>query len=178
MARAAVRGGGIEVDGLAETMRALRRFDKEVGKEAVDIFRTEAKAVQADAKAHARGAHPAAPSNTAWIGRSATGQGAGIKLKAHHGRGMGLAVEWGAHRWHIRAWPAEKTRGYIQSAMRRRTFRVHQGKGFDVKGSGGPGYVIQPAIRRALPGMEKRVADKLQALMVRELNKAGVPRGR
>jgi hypothetical protein len=61
--------------------------------------------------------------------------------------------------------------------MRRRTFRPWQGNQFDVKGGGGPGYVIQPAIRRHLPGMEDRVADRLQKLLSRELDKAGVRRG-
>ena len=169
------RGGHIEVDGLEETIKALRKFDKEVGKEAVDIFRDEAKMVQASAKANAR-AHPASPSSGSWIGRSATAKGAGVKLIARKGDYRAHASEWGMHRWQMRTWQGS-IRGYVQSAMRRRTFRPWKGSEFDVEGGGGPGYVIQPAIRKHLPGMEKRVADQLSALLRKTLDRAGVPRG-
>ena len=177
MARAQVRGGHIEVVGLAETVRALGKFSKETRAEAIDIFRDEAKTVQATAKARAQ-AHPASPSSTSWIGRSATGTGAGVKLIAAKGDHRAHASEWGMHRWQIRSWSG-RIRGYVQSAMRRRTFRPWSGNHFDVKGSSGPGYVIQPAIRQHLPGMEERVADRLSKLLTKTLDKAGVPkRGR
>lgn len=170
-----LRGGGIEVDGLAESIRALSKWDKEVRREAVEIFRDEAKTVQAAAKANAK-AHPASPSSTSWIGRSATGQGAGVKLIAAKGNSRGHATEWGMAGWQYRNWQG-RIRRTVQYAMRRRTFLPWKGNQFDVRGGGGPGYVIQPAIRRHLPGMEERVADKLQALLRRELDRAGVPRG-
>ena len=169
------RGGHIEVDGLAETIKALRKFDKEVGKEAVAIFRDEAKRVQASAKGNAR-RHPSQPSSGAWIGRSATATGAGVKLIASKGDRRGYASEWGMHRWQMRNW-AGRVRGYTQSAMKRRTFRRWGGNQFDVKGTTGPGYVIQPAIRTHLPGMEERVAGQLTALLTKTLDRAGVPRG-
>ena len=169
------RGGHIEVDGLEETIKALRKFDKEVGKEAVEIFRVEAKTVQATAKANAR-AHPASPSSGSWIGRSATAKGAGVKLIAAKGDYRAHASEWGMHRWQIREWGG-KVRGYVQSAMRRRTFRPWTGNTFDVRGGGGPGYVIQPAIRQHLPGMEERVAAGLMKILNRALDQAGVRRG-
>jgi hypothetical protein len=175
VAKTQVRGGHIEVDGLAETIRALSKWDKAVRKEAVDIFRDEAKTVQATAKRNAQSG-AASSSSASWIGRSATGQGAGVKLIAAKGNSRGYASEWGMHRWHIREWQG-RVRGYVQRAMRRRTFRPWQGNQFDVKGGGGPGYVFQPAIRRHLPGMEDRVADRLQKLLSRELDKAGVRRG-
>ena len=165
-------GGGIEVDGLAESIRAISRWDKEVRKEAVEIFRDEAKIVQAKAKANAR-AHPAAPSSSAWIGRSATGKGAGVTLLPNKGDSRAYATEFGMHKWQYRDWHG-KVWGTVQGAMRRRTFSRYVG----MTGGLGPGYVIQPAIRAHLPGMEKRVADRLSALLTRELNKAGVPRGR
>ena len=170
-----VRGGHIEVEGLAETIRALSRWDKAARKEAVEVFRDEAKTVQASAKANAR-AHPASPSSGSWIGRSATGQGAGVKLIAKKGNYRAHASEWGMYRWQMRTWSG-RIRGYVQSAMKRRTFRPWSGNQFDVKGSSGPGFVIQPAIRKHLPGMEKRVADRLSKILSRELDKAGVPRG-
>jgi hypothetical protein len=175
MARADVRGGGIQVEGLSETIRALGKWDKAARKEAVEIFRDEAKAVQSAAKARAPSSHPGAPSNTAWIGRSATGTGAGVSLLGAK-NGRAAATEWGMHTWHIPRKRGGST-GYVQSALRRRIFKPWVGNQFDVKGGTGPGYVIQTTIRRHLPGMEDRVADKLQALLVRELNKAGVPRG-
>jgi len=171
MAKTRTVGGGIEVEGLAETIRAIGRWDKAVRKEAVDIFRDESKIVQARAQANSR-AHYAAPSNNAWIGRSATGQGAGVKLRAAQGSGRGYATEFGMHKWQYRTW-GNTIRGTVQSAMRHRTFKPFLG----ITGGLGPGYVIQPAIKAHLPGMDKRVADKLHALLNRELNKAGVPRG-
>ena len=171
MAKTRTLGGGIEVEGLAESVRAIARWDKGVRKEAVEIFRDEAKIVQAKAKANAR-AHPASPSHSGWIGRSATGQGAGVKLIARKGDSRAYATEFGMHRWQYRDWAGVVT-GTIQRAMRGRTFYPFVG----ITGGVGPGYVIQPAIRQHLPGMEKRVATRLSALLTRELNRAGVPRG-
>lgn len=164
-----VRGGHVEVVGLEETIKALRRFDREVGKEAVDIFRAEAKTVQAIARANMKAAGPAATGRKGWIGRSATAKGAGVKLIARSGRAH--QAEWGMHRWQL--WG----RGTVQTALSRRTFRPWKGNAFDVRGGGGPGYVIQPAIRSHLPGMEPRVAGLLSLLLRRTLDKAGVPRG-
>ncbi len=164
------RGTGIKVEGLDETIRALGKFSKEFRGEAVQIFRDEAKVVQLRAKANAS-VHPASPRNKAWIGRSATSKGAGVKLKAFHGRGLGLASEWGMHTWQL--WG----RRTVQSAMSRRTFKPWGGTRFDVGGKSGPGYVIQPAIRAHLPGMEKRVADRLSRLLTKALDRAGVRRG-
>ncbi len=175
MAKASLRTSeGVYVEGLDETIRALRRFDKEVGREAVDIFRDEAKVVQANAKARAK-LDPAAPSNSSWIGRSATSKGAGVTLLGHKGKFRAHATEWGMGGWQHRTWGGE-IRRTTQSAMKRRTFRRWHGSGFDVKGGSGPGNVIQPAIRKHLPGMEKRVATKLHALLNRTLDKAGVRR--
>ena len=168
------RQTGVQVEGLDESIRALGKWSKESKREAVDIFRDEAKAVQSKAKARAK-AHPAAPGSTAWIGRSATGKGAGVKLIARKGDSRAHATEWGMHRWQHRTWQG-RVRGTVQRVMKRRTFQSWRGNAFDVKGSG-PGYVIQPTIRAHLPGMEKRVADRLQKLLIRELNRAGVPRG-
>ena len=173
-AKTRVIGGGIEVDGLAESIRALQKWDKGVRAEAVDIFRDEAKDVQKKAKRLATRA-PGATGRTSWIGRSATGQGAGVKMNAGKNP-RAWATEWGMESWHQRTWGGT-VRGWIQSALRRRVFMPYQGVNFDVKGGSGPGYVIQAAIRRHLPGMEERVANRLQKLLTRELNRAGVPRG-
>ena len=166
--------GGIEVEGLSETIRALGRYDKKVRAEAVDIFRDEAKAVQAAAKAIARQA-PSATKSVAWIGRSATGQGAGIKLNAGKNP-RAWATEFGMSKWHQRTWGGT-VRGWVQSALSRRTFQPFKGVSFDVSGGSGPGYVIQHTIRRMLPGMEQRVANRMSALLSRELDKARVRRG-
>jgi hypothetical protein len=99
-----------------------------------------------------------------------------VKLIAAKGSHRGYASEWGMHKWQIRNWRGQM-RGYVQRAMKRRTFKPWGGSHFDVKGGAGPGYVIQPAIRYHLPGMEERVAERLQALLRRELDKAGVKRG-
>ena len=176
MARASVRGGGVEVEGLAESIRALRKFSKEAGREAVDIFRDEAKEVQKKAKRRVRGSHPSAPSSTSWIGRSATGKGAGVKLTAKGGDYRAHATEWGRHLHQYKPWNRTDIWRIPQRLMRVRTFNDWSGNQFDVKGSG-PGYVIQPTIRQHLPGMEERVADRLSKLLRRILDREGVPRG-
>ena len=149
MAKTRVVGGGVEVEGLAESIRAISRWDKAVRKEAVEIFRDEAKIVQARAKSNAQ-RHYAAPSNTAWIGRSATGKGAGVKLRAAPSDGRGYATEFGMDSWQYRNWQGD-IKGTVQHAMRHRTFNPFVG----ITGGVGPGYVIQPAIKAHLPGMEK-----------------------
>ena len=169
-ARTQTRGGGAEVVGLEESIKAIRKFSKEAGREAVDIFRDEAKTVQALARSNAQAAGAAATSRASWVGRSATAKGAGVKLIARSGRAH--QAEWGMHRWQV--WG----RGTVQSVMQRRTLREWNGNAFKVRGGGGPGYVIQPAIRRHLPGMEPRVAGQLTLLLRKLLDAEGVPRGR
>ncbi len=172
--RATAADGGIVVDGLAETIKALRKFDKEVGKEAVDIFRDEAKTVQNLAKRLATRA-PAASSATGWIGRSATAKGAGVKLNAGKNP-RAWATEWGMESWQYNDWGGHQ-RATVQKGMERRTFLPWRGSKFTVRPGPGPGHAIQQALRNLLPGMEERVAKQLQALLVKTLNKAGVPRG-
>ena len=165
MARTQTRtGAGVEVIGLKETVRALGRFRREAGREAVAIFRTEAKKVQARARSHAQAAGPAATGRASWVGRSATQRGAGVRLNARTGRAH--QAEWGMHRWQI--WG----RGTTQTAMSRRTLQPWRGNQFDVRGGSGPGYVIQPAIRAHLPGMERRVARQMSALLTRLQSRA------
>ncbi len=170
---AAPRHGEIRVEGLAETIKALRKFDREVGKEAVDIFRDEAKLVQKTAKSIATKA-PAATHNTGWIGRSATGKSAGVSMLPHK-NARAYATEWGMEQWQYRDWSG-KQRGTVQKAMKRRTFKSWRGNKFTVRPGPGPGHVIQQSIRNHLPGMEKRVAKRLHALLNKQLDRAGVKR--
>ena len=175
MVKTSLRTTGVQVEGLDGTIRALRRFSKEAGKEAVDVFRVEAKMVQAKATANAH-AHPSSSGATGWIGRSATGKGAGVSLLGSKTRMRPNATEFGMHRFQYRKWGGG-IRGTVQRVMRRRTFRAWKGNQHDLSGASGPGYVIQPAIRKHLPGMEERVANRLSNLLRRQLDKAGVPRG-
>lgn len=170
MATTQVRGTGAKVVGLEGSIKAIRKFSKAAGAEATDIFRDEAKVVQAIARANAQAAGAAATKRASWVGRSATAKGAGVKLIARTGRAH--QAEWGMHRWQV--WG----RGTTQTLMSRRTLRPWSGNAFDVRGGSGPGFVIQPAIRRHLPGMEPRVAGKLTLLMRKLLDAEGVPRGR
>ena len=172
-ARGESLSGRIEVEGLSESIRALNKWDKKVKGEAVDIFRDEAKMVQKKAQARLS-LVPSAP-RKAVIGRSATGAGAGVKLRGS-AFPRAFATEFGMHKWHQRTWGGT-VRGWVQSALSRRTFLPYKGVQFDVKGGSGPGYVIQHTLRKVLPGMEERVADRLSKLLTKELNKAGVPRG-
>jgi len=69
--------GGIEVDGLAETINALGKLDKQYKKEAVGIFREVATDVQKRSQAKI-GRVGRYPTRQGIIGRSATSTGAGV----------------------------------------------------------------------------------------------------
>jgi hypothetical protein len=163
--------GGVEVEGLAETVKALGKLDPLYRKEAVETFRDAAKDVQKRAKARGVPAGYRGPKPR--IGRSATRTGAGVKLRTSARSGVpAYAAEFGEvvatvyarrvgqYRFKQRTAPAFKPP--TSSDMMRNT----------------GGYMIQPVIRARLPHWEREVAERISALIDKALRQAGVPRGR
>lgn len=161
--------GGLEVDGLAQAVRALNRVSPELRKEAVDIFRDEAKMVQAKAQARI-GRVGRYPKTKGMIGRSATGAGAGVKLRASK-YPWALQAEYGEKVGHVYGHP------YGQVAFRRRTAAPFKPPTSSDMGRNKGGYMIQPVIRQQLPFIAKRAGDRMLKLMDKALRRAGVPRG-
>ena len=162
------RDSGVRVEGLRESLLALNRFDKAVGKEARDLIRDETKRIQDAARAVSTG-DPGEASSRAWIGRRVSTKGAGILLNAER-YPRALSTEFGTftHSVYGRRRPARY--------MRRRVFSTWTGNRWSSTGDGS-GRVIQPTIRRMLPSSVEALADGLLALVRRELDRAGVKRG-
>ena len=161
--------GGVEVDGLAESIRALGKLDGEYRKEAVAVFRTVATDIQKRSQAKI-GAVGRYPTRSGIIGRSATGTGAGVTLRASkypwaYGAEYGEAVAnvFGPK--------------YPQQKMKRRTFGTFRPPTSSDMWTNSGGYMIQPTIRAAMPKIQDQVATQLTALIDRALRDAGVPRG-
>ena len=167
-----VKSGGVTVDGLTESIKVLGKLDKGYRKEAVAILRVGAKDVakQSRAQLNRVGRYPSG-SPASSIGFSATGKGAGVKLRAHS-RPWLLGAEFGEVVAHVYGHPVG------QSRFRRRTFgRWKPPTSKDLNKNTG-GYIIQPTIRRLLPKIEKQVARDLDELTKRAFRKGGVHGGR
>jgi hypothetical protein len=160
----------IKVEGLTEAIRALNRANRDLGAEARGVLREAAITVQTAARARMGAGGGNYPHRAGMIGRSASSKGAGVSLKV--GRyPWAYGAEFGAKR----AWVF----GRVMSAgkLRRRQFPVWRGNQFVVRGSSGPGWLIQPAIRDNLPKITQRVADGLDEIFDKAMSSAGVPRG-
>ena len=158
--------GGIQVDGLNETIRALGKVDRQLKAEAVDTLRDGAKRVQADAQGRIGAGGYRMKRNKGMIGRSATATGAGIKLRASK-YPWAYAAEYGEVVANVFGpWVG-------QSRMRRRTAARFKPPGADfTKGDGG--WMIQPAIRKHLPELRLEAGRKITELVTRSMKSSGV----
>ena len=165
------RRGGIEVDGLAESIKALGKVDKAYKQEAVQVFRDSAKDVQRRAQGRI-GNHPGYRMGTqkGMIGRSATATGAGVKLRASK-YPWAYAAEFGEVVADVFG------RAVGQGRFRRRTAAPFKPPtSSDMRVNTG-GYMIQPTIRKRMPHIEKQLANDLTLTFDKALRKAGVPDG-
>ena len=163
------RRGGIEVDGLAETVRALGKLDKEYKREAVDIFRDQSKKVQAQSQALI-GKVGRYPKAKGMIGRSATSTGAGVKLRASK-----YPWAYGAEYGEVVASVYGRPVG--QYRMRRRTHGPFKPPTSSDMAKNTGGYMIQPTIRRLLPSIADDAGTRMTKLVDKAMRKAGVPDG-
>jgi len=170
-----VRGGGVEVEGLDGMIKALARVDKKYKKEAVQVFRDAAKDVQKRAQG-AIGRVGRYPTKAGMIGRTATPQGAGVKLRAAKYR-WSDAAEFGEVWADIPQYDGDgegHTVARPQSSFKRRTFGLFKPPtNRDLMKSKG-GYMIQPAIRARLPHWEVEAGERLMDITGRAMKQQGV----
>lgn len=170
MASPYTKGYGVKVDGLAESIRALKKLDPAYRKEAVGIFRTSAQEVQVKAQ-RSIGHVGRYPKRKGMIGRSATGTGAAVKLRAKK-YPWALSAEYGEVVADVYGVP------YPQEAFKRRTMGIWRPPTSQDMFKNKGGYMVQPVLRAMLPKITKQASDDLTDLIDRAMRKAKVPRGR
>lgn len=182
---AGISGGslGFEVDGLKESMRFLGKVGPELRKEAVDVIKKRTLVVKSDAQGRLaatpgvrRSKYPGG--KTAIVHRaSTTGAAVGIN---RNGRNPSIfAAEFGAYRqWVARRYGRTRGEFWPQNAMKRRTFPVYRGNQFKPRGGAGPGWIVQPTIRRHIDSFDEGLANDLMPVFDKAARRAGVPRGR
>lgn len=150
----------LHVDGLTEALRGLNTVDREAGRTARALLADGAKTIQhaAQAKLGRRPGGGTYPRRTGMVGRSASAKGAGVTL-----RGGRYPWAWGAEYGARRAWVWGRVT--VQSKLRRRQFPIWRGNQFVVRGRGGPGWIIQPAIRENLDRVLEGIADGLERVI-------------
>lgn len=156
-ARTVVVGGAIAVEGLAESIRGLRKVDADISKLIVKITREGAKnpvASTARRKWSAQRINPSKANKA--ITASGTTRGAAIKLRVT-AVPTAAAVEFGAHIHFVFGRPIPA------SQMKSRVFLPWRGNAFTVAPGASTGYVVQDAIRETLPIIERRWLDDVIA---------------
>ncbi|RLA51266.1 MAG: hypothetical protein DRQ98_11760 [Gammaproteobacteria bacterium] len=178
----------IEVDGLKESIRFLGKVGKDLRKEAVNIIKENTVRVKSEAQAKMqtspgvqRNGYPL--TKTAIIHR-ASGKGASVGINRASSKGRNAAIfpaEFGTYQAMV---PVFRGRGRAggrrwmgQNEMRRRTFPVWRGNQFKPRGRAGPGWIVQPTIRKWMPKFDKQLAEDLMPVFNEAARRAGVPRG-
>jgi hypothetical protein len=141
MARTLNLEGGLAVEGLTESIRGLRKVDKELARLVTDEIRYQARQIVLPrARANWAG-QPIRPSQAASaVKHQADQKGASLVLRyAPHPYAAG--VEFGSHRY--------------------RQFRSWRGNQFTVTPGSSTGYVVQDAIRATLPKVEATLIGEL-----------------
>jgi hypothetical protein len=158
----------LQVDGLAESIKALAYIERDLGNAARGALRDAAKVVQFDAQRRISGRPGGGsyPRRRGMVGRSGTNKGAAVKL-----RGSKYPWAWGAEYGAKRAWVFGRVT--TQGQLRRRQFPVWRGNQFVVRGRGGPGWAIQPAIRRNLPRVTADIEEALGELVREAFRRQG-----
>ena len=164
---ATTKYGGISVDGLNETIRALGKVDKRLKAEAVDTMRDGAKRVQADAQGRMGAGGYRMKRNKGMIGRSATSTGAGIKLRASK-YPWAYAAEYGEVVGNVFGPRVGQYR------FRRRTAAPFKPPTSSDMAKNTGGWMIQPAIRKHLPELRLEAGRKITELVTRSMKSSGV----
>jgi len=159
-------GGGIQVDGLAETIRALGKVDSKLKAEAIDVLRDGAKQVQKVAQSNIGAGGYRLGKQRGMIGRSATSTGAGLKLRASK-YPWAYAAEYGEVVAHVFGKPVGQFRFKSRTAAE---FKPPTSSDMS-KNKGG--YMIQPAIRKMLPVLREEAGERITALVVRSMKSQG-----
>ncbi len=160
-------GGGIAVDGLAETIRALGKVDRRLKAEAIDVLRDGAKIVQVQAQGRIGAGGYRLRRNKGMIGRSATSTGAGIKLRGSK-YPWAFAAEYGERVAHVYGRPVRVSR------FKRRTVAPHKPPTSTDLSKNRGGYMIQPSIRKLLPVLREDAGERITALVTEAMRAEGV----
>ncbi len=150
-----VVGGALAIEGLAESIRGLKKVDAEIPKLIVKITREKAKnpvAATARRKWSAQNINPGKANKA--ITASGTLAGAAINLRVS-AVPTAAAVEYGAHIHYVFGRPVPA------SELSRRVFKPWRGNQFTVSPGSSTGYVVQDAIRETLPRVEKAWLDEV-----------------
>ena len=175
----------MNVDGLTESIRFLGKVDKELRKEAVIIIRKNTLKVKAEAQAKYQSApgvqRKGYPGGKTAIVHRASGKGAAVGINRSNRNAAIFPAEFGAFSQFVPKYggPGVKGRGrwMPQNAMRKRTFPVWRGNQFVPRGRSGPGWIVQPTIRKWMPKFDKQLAEDLMPVFNKAARRAGVPRG-
>ncbi len=181
------RGGGIEVDNLNESLRALNRFSQETAKAVKGELREQSKKLRTRAWQRAPGgADRTYGPMTQNIGYSVTNKGAAIRLRVASGwkrssssrSSMVSIMEFGDNDAYI---PVNRGKG------KRGSLRTADGRAGDwyghkrhkppnnrdlIKNTGG--YMLLPTFRRWLPVVEDELTEELIDLYNATQRQAGV----
>jgi len=165
--------GGLKIDGLTESIKALRKLDPKYRPEAIGIIRDIAKDLQKRSQRRI-GNHPQyrLPKNKGMIGRSATATGGGLKLRASK-YPWAYAGEYGEVVASVFGRPVGQ-----DTRFKRRTaapFKPPSAGGDLSKNKGG--YWIQPTIRKRFPHMMRQFDTEFIKLIDKAMRQSGVPRG-
>jgi hypothetical protein len=174
----------IEVDGLTETLKLLRRVDKDLRKEASAILKRHVLVVKAKAQARIQQTpgviRSGYPITKTAIVHQASGMNAAVGINRASRTGKNAAIfpaEFGAYTQFV-PWPGQHRGRHIpQNQMRRRTFPVWRGNQFKSRGPSGPGWIVMPTIRKEVPKIEKALIEDLRDVFNKAARRAGVPRG-
>ena len=142
--------GAITIDGMDESIKGLRKADKNLPKLVAKVSREIAKDPVA-AKARKKWSAQRINSSKAnkAITASGTARGAAINLRAS-AVPSAAAVEYGTHIHYVFGHPIPARE------MKRRVFLPWRGNQFTVAPGASTGYVVQDAIRETLPIVERR----------------------
>jgi len=158
------KGGGIQVDGLAETIRALGKINPALKAEAVDTLRDGAKKVQKAAQGNIGAGGYRLGRQKGMIGRSATSTGAGLKLRASK-YPWAYAAEYGEVVAHVYG------RSVPQSRFKARTAGQFKPPTSTDMGKNKGGYMIQPAIRLWMPFLRKDAGERITKLVTKAVKR-------
>ena len=162
--------GGLKVDGLTESIKALRRLDPKYRPEAIGIIRDIAKDLQRRSQRRIGTGGYRLRKNKGMIGRSATSTGGGLKLRASK-YPWAYAGEYGESVASVVGRPVGQDR------LRRRTARPFKPPTSEDLSMNRGGYWIQPTIRKRFPKMMDEFDREFIKLIDKAMRQAGVPRG-
>ena len=178
-------GIGVEVDGLKESYRFLGKVDKALKKEAVLILKEHTVRIKAEAQAKmntgpgTRGGRKMTKGAIIHRASATKGASVGINRGSKSKRNAQIfPAEFGTFTGMIPSGPDNsESKSHPQHSFRRRSFPIWRGNQFVSRGRSGPGWIVQPTIRRNMDRFSKDLTESLEDVFDRAAKKAGLQRG-